>query len=466
MNVLYEAIKPFSPVGRTCSLADIEYAYQHYPNVIGSSLGEEFYWYYNNEIAREYVERHHILAAKYGRVFHWADLHKMGWNELARRPEYASRQMASVILPLLKTTEPYTAYITQGHIAGWYTAGLAENTGTQADTWYWASVGFRKAGENSFGIRQGYQQLIPPVAYLQHWLLSMMQGGAVFSNEWGAIAGRNGPNELWTRYYEPFFKGIIEHNMIPTRQEYTESVKVVVKGDLPKDFPAVERYGFSPPDYGPFKALYSELYKARDPIKDFIPKNGRYGLIPVLPESVTDFKRHGIQVVSLMDLQTPEQVHAVFDPLYPETTKGDALVLQVGRSLVIMNCNENLDVDQSYEIPFPGDGLVKSMKGEICLHKYIMGKHEDEGRRLWIQANVSIASPEKSTFLSDGRVMEGTYETRDTRITFKCSQEPRVYWEPEDADVRTAWNQGSGQLHVTLPHDSGAVSITLEEPNR
>jgi hypothetical protein len=291
----------------------------------------------------------------------------------------------------------------------------------------------------------------------------MMQGGTVFSNEWGAIAGSNGPNELWTRYYEPFFKGIIEHRMIPTRQEYTEAVKVVVKGDLPENFPEVERYGFSDPDYGPFETLYTELYGAGNPIKDFIPKKGRYGLIPVLPESVNDFRHEGIKVVSLMDLQTQEQVYAVFDSMYPEIYKGDALVLQVGKSLVIMNSNENLDVDQYYEIPFGGKSLVKSMKGDICMQKYIMGKHEDEGRRLWIQANVSIASPDKSTFLSEGRVLEGTYETRDTEITFECTEEPGLYWEPVNAEVRSSWNPGSGHLHVTLPHDSGAVSLTIEK---
>ncbi|MFC2113023.1 glycoside hydrolase family 98 domain-containing protein [Bacteroidota bacterium] len=466
MKVFYDAPVPFGPTGRVSSLADIEYAYQHYPAVLGSCIGEQFYWYFNNEIEREYLLRHNILAAKYGRFFHWADLHKIGWNELAKRPEYASGEMASVILTLLKTTEPYTAYITQGHIAGWYLARLTNITGTQADIWYWASVGFRKAGENNLGVRQGNHRLIPPVTYLQHWLLAMMQGGTVFANEWGGIAGRNGPNELWTRYYDPFFKGIIEHRMIPTREEYTEATKVIVHGELPEDFPEVERYGFTDPDYGPFKVLYEELYGARDPLTDFIPKNGRYGLIAVLPESVTDFKHEGIQVVSLNDLQTPEQVHETFDPLYPKSYEGDALVLQVGKSVVIMNSNENLDVDQSYEVPFKGDGLVRSMKGSICLHKYIMGKHEEESQHLWLQANVSIVSPEKTTFLSGGRVKEGTYETRNTEISFECSEKPELSWEPKDAQVQSSWNPESGLLKVTLPHDDGAVSITLEKPAR
>ncbi|MFC2113024.1 glycoside hydrolase family 98 domain-containing protein [Bacteroidota bacterium] len=466
MKVIYAALVPYATHGRICSLADIEYAYQNNPNVIGTCLGEVFYFYFNDDLAREYIERHHILAAKYGRVFHWADLHKHGWNELAKRPEYATGKMASVILPLLKTTEPYMPFVTQGQIAGWFLAGLAENTGTQADPWYWAAVGFRKCGENDFGMRQGNQAQIPPVSYLQHWLLGMMQGGTIFANECGAIAEGGKPNELWTRYYAPFFNGIIQHKMCPTREEFIESTKVIVRGDLPKDFMMDKRVGFTPPDYGTFDVLYKELYNASDPLKDFIPKNGRFGLIAILPESVTDYQHEGIRVVSLNDLQTPEQVHATFDPLYPKTYEGDALVLQVGKSIVIMNANENLDVDQTYEIPFDGDGLLKSMKGSICVHKYIMGKHEDQGQRFWLQSNVSIVSPEKTTFLSEGRVKEGTYETRNTVITFECSEKPELSWEPMDAKVKSSWDPESGLLHVTLPHEKGAVSITLEKPTK
>ena len=452
MRVFFEAMIPYGPLGRTNSLADMEYAYQRYPSVIGACLGENFYTYFTDDIAREYLERHHILAAKYGRVFHWADLHKLGWNELAKRPEYKDKAFAAVTLPLLKTTEPYTAYITQGHIAGWWLSGLANNTGTQADIWYWASVGFRKCGENGFGIRKGNHRLMPPVVYIQHWLLAMMQGGAVYANEWGSIARNGKPNEMWTRYFVPFFAGMIEHNMIPTREEFIAATNVIVHGDLPPDLPMKERVGFTAPNYGPFKALYETLYNASDPVTDFIPKNGRYGLIVVLPESVRNFQCDGVKVVSLHDLQRPEQVHAVFDPLYPETYKGDALVLQVGNSIVIMNSHENLDVDQNYEVPFQGNGIVQSMRGDVCVHKYIMAKHENNDQRFWLQANVSI-------------IKERIPETRDTVITFRCREKPGFSFEPKNAKVQGTWDSERNLFKVVLSHEHGAVSMTLEKPD-
>jgi len=462
ISIFFEAMVPYGPQGRINSLADMEYAYQHYPSVIGACLGENFYSYFTDDIAREYLKRHHILAAKYGRVFHWADLHKLGWNELAKRPEYKDKAFAFVTIPLLKTTEPYTAYITQGHIAGWWLSGLANNTGTQADIWYWASVGFRKCGENDFGIRKGNHRWMPPVVYIQHWLLAMMQGGAVYANEWGSIARNGRPNEMWTRYFAPFFEGMIEHKMIPTREEFIAATKVVVHGDLPPDFPKEERVGFTAPNYGPFEVLYKELYGASDPLTDFIPKNGRYGLIAVLPESVTDFHEEGVEVVSLNDLQTPEQIHRTFDPHYPKTYEGDALVLQVGKSMVILNSNENRDVDQSYEVAFKGDGLVESMKGRVCVHKYIMGKHENDHQRFWLQANVSIVNPNKN----NERVREDTYETRDTKITFKCQEKPDFSFEPQNAKVQGTWDSERNLFKVVLSHEHGAVSMTLEKLGR
>ncbi len=102
------------------------------------------------------------------------------------------------------------------------------------------------------------------------------------------------------------------------------------------------------------------------------------------------------------------------------------------------------------------------MNGDICVHKYIMGKHEDKGRRLWLQANVSIVSPEKSTFPTEKTVKEGSYETRDTEIIFECSEEPKLSWEPSGTKVQALWDPGRKLLRVNLPHDEGAVSITLE----
>jgi len=183
-------------------------------------------------------------------------------------------------------------------------------------------------------------------------------------------------------------------------------------------------------------------------------------LVAVLPESVRDFKLDGVKVVSLHDLQRPEQVHTVFDPFYPETYQGDALVLQVGKSLVILNSNENLDVDQSYEVPFQGSGLVESMKGNICVHKYIMGKHEKDRQRFWLQVNVSIVNPDKN----NGRVKEDTYETRDTEITFKCKEKPDLSFEPKKAKVQSTWDSENNLFKVVLSHEHGAVSITLEKP--
>lgn len=163
--------------------------------------------------------------------------------------------------------------------------------------------------------------------------------------------------------------------------------------------------------------------------------------------------------VSIADLQTAASVRRVFDVAHPDKPAGDALVLQVGGTVAVLNSNENRDMEQTSDIPFKDRGLVTGLRQTIRLQKYLLGKVEMDGR-FWLQANVSIVGP--MTRIQPNRGPEpGTHEVRDTTLAFACRARPQLQVQPAQALKSSTWDAGTRELRLTLGHELGAVEIPL-----
>jgi len=119
---------------------------------------------------------------------------------------------------------------------------------------------------------------------------------------------------------------------------------------------------------------------------------------------------------------------------------GDALVCRVGETLTVLNSRENEDVTESFAVPLKR-GPLAAISGTIGPHAYMVGRIEEGGRRLWLQAN-------------------SEYPDRDTRLSIAWSHKPRWQVVPVSATREARWDEQARRLVLRLSHKDGAVEVT------
>jgi hypothetical protein len=249
---------------------------------------------------------------------------------------------------------------------------------------------------------------------------------------------------VFTRYVEPFLRAVAEHQLVPTKEEVLENVKLAVLQDKPHEKEVYSEQQF----YGPYTALYSSTYgfdqKGAD-IYEYFPNTGRYYYFPLLPYGTEELKRGDgseVPLVNMSDMADKKKVKEAFDNAYKKEYDGDALVTMPGEKVFIINTNENKDITQSYRIKNPGNTKLLSLEGKIGPHAYLIGKGENDGRSFWMQANTA-------------------YPDRDTELKFECIAEPDVKVVPASGLIKSEWDKKTGALDITLSHAEGAVEVTL-----
>jgi hypothetical protein len=254
------------------------------------------------------------------------------------------------------------------------------------------------------------------------------------------------------RFQLPFIRGVIRHQLVPTRQQVLDNVRLAVYNDQPVGDSNATK-GTPPgtdPYYYEWKPLYEGTYGFRDykeipgTLMEFFPNTGRYHYFPVLPQGNVDLGK-GIQSLPLSELSDPSVVKARFDDAYPEWYQGDALVNLVADTLTVLNSHENLDLTESYSVPLPHRGNFLEISGTIRPHAYVMGKFEDGNQRLWLQANTEY------------------FERGDTtELTLLCKHQPQVQVTPEMAAKVNHWDAATGKLTLHLSHDDGPVEVEVQ----
>ncbi len=463
--ILLETNSPMGINDQFPSLAEVEWLFQNYPNVIGAYGGENMQGITSN---LPYVRNLLQLCAKYGRLFMQGD----GNYSAVKLHEICSDAQA---MNLIKKYSKYITlaqknniwnlqYATQSSMMGMWLAGIVGNTGSWEDGgWYWEQVGMRRLGE-WYGRRSGELEYMPPTFWVLTWIHGMNSGCAVLFAEGqpGSTIDCYSPNpfketpkaiwdnkgnttEVFTRYVAPFLRAVATHQLVPTKDEVLENVKLAVLQDKLHEKEVYTTEDF----YAHYTALYSNTYGFEDSaawVYEYFPNTGRYYYIPLLPYGTGALKRaDGSEVaqVKMSDMTTDTAVKKAFDAAYKKRYEGDALVTQVGDKVFIINTNENKDITQSYKMDNPGGSKLLSMAGRIGPHAYVIAKSENGGKTFWLQANTP-------------------YIERDTQLSFVCDEKPKVKATPESAMKEMKWNAKSGTLDITLSHTDGAAELTID----
>jgi hypothetical protein len=433
------------------SLAYVEYLFQNFKHCIGIAEGEHFsgmYWEKGPEgnLAEcDYVHRAWTLAAKYGRFYFFADGDggSYRWPAFTVKEKEEMLKYRQALVPMFKTTNGDMALHTYGAMSGILAAGYSDNTGVWVDEWIWPCCGFGKLGEiipddkiwsvrRSLGTRQ-----CPWMYDIQMWLMGIASGATVFHLESAHQFTKEGLGaKNYNQVFMPFIKAVVEHQLIPTRQAYLESIKVAVQSDLALAMAAGKHQKQYTGDFEYLKKLYA-LEALGD--REFIPNESRYGILTLLPPEAKPVRPETV-MIQQREMKEPESI-AIFEKAYPKKAQGTAFTWGCDGTIIVTNTGENKDAEQTYEMPL-GNGFVQALRGQIGVHQFLIGK---EGKQdFWFQVN-------------------GEYRDRPVRVTLQCKQELGIMIKPESAKQKMLWNPVTRCIELELSIAEGAVEVTVEK---
>ncbi len=433
------------------SLTDVEYLFQTYPNIIGVCVGENFwnYWNWEADGTKEYITRLIKLCAKYGRLYIWGDGNgtTFKWQQFASNDYWINimAEYGEYMTLSQKNNVNHTMHTTQGALMGIWLSDWVSNLGSWSECWYWNDAGFAELDEY-LGPKMGYIEDFPRNFYNMSFMHGIAQGAAVFNVDGQGTTGSikasiwntdGQTTETFTDYVVPFIRGVVNHNLVPKKEDVLENVKVAIA--QPERFENIPHEG----DYGIYQALYDQTYGFRTDGKwyEYFPNTGKYYYFPLLPYGVNTLP-NSARIETLSDMDDPAYVSSVFDAEYSEPYLGDALYSTVGDSVFIQSTRENSSDIETYDIA-ADNANISRITGDIGAHKYIMGKFEAGGSRLWMQANTE-------------------YWQNSTEIEFECLWKPLVSADPAGAVMSESWSPETGAYNIYLTHLYGAAELTLD----
>jgi hypothetical protein len=452
------------------NLADLEWVCQNLPNFAGIQGGETLSNLYaqprpgQDNGDADYHRRMTMICAKYGKIYQEADgtYRDDKWQDLMDKQGAFMRQYGPWLVLTQKNNIIRRQFYSQSAALGLWLGGITHQHGAWEDGgFYWQNAGFGQLGE-CFGERSGVLRTMPRNFWSLVFVMGVSRGCGVYSldgqtlmenpKEIARFPHAKFPAAIWTtegktsdtfqRFVAPLIRGIVEHDLIPTREQVLENVQLAVYNDKQTsgDEQAWPHYA----EYGP---LYAATYGFRKmghidgQLWEFFPNTGRYYFIPVLVQGNQPLAPH-VKNVPVSQLQDVAQVKPTFDAAYPARFEKDAFVSRVGDTLTVLNSRENDDVTESYSVPLT-TGWLTQLSGQIGPHAYLVGKLEDHGRRLWLQTNTE-------------------YPDRDTHLTITCTRQPACQIEPPLAAKEARWDEGARTLNLRLAHECGAVEVTLQ----
>lgn len=397
------------------------------------------------------------------------------------------------LVPMHKNTKPWATLENVSALQGAWMTGLVGDWGLWNDQWTWTYSSFGNAGElPPYNKADQNVRKVPYTYFLRQWLWAISQGAAVNCIEDPLTFTREGKvNSSFTKYLYPFIKGICEHHVTPSRAAVVAKTKAAVdpfgtyqtaRGPWRYDPLTVfftyldEPTAFEPKSYDPFTVLFRNTYGfspeysgttaagrmfPREPslpdrlTRETLPNTARYYCLPILPHPSAE-PPAGMARVKLAEIRTDAAVKATFDRLYPADPYGTkAYAVEVDDSFFVLNGNENRDVDQYFKLRL-GDGVIRSLEGNLPFQNLIFGKREGPDR-YWFQAN---------GYCGDGSTPGQRYvcASKPTVITFACRQRPAVAVEDGKAGRMTIaepWSAATQRITLRFDHTDGAVSFTI-----
>ncbi len=256
---------------------------------------------------------------------------------------------------------------------GFYAADLAGNWGPNSEDWIWWEAGLGPLFKEPVGITKAHRMwesvfTYPEALFGTEWLQAAAGGASVYSLEcpFHGFAEFFGSEKsftpAWHNVLLPLTRKLIHDEIIPSREEVREKMKVAYKPAcfLPKEYADDELFQGL---YGPEE---SSLY-------EWLASTGRYFYLPILPELAGDETSALFEnIITTADYAAKFEGNqaakrAYFDEIYPEISKGDSWVVKQANNWFLANPNENRDVATSFDFELSNGA---SLAGTLSTHAY------------------------------------------------------------------------------------------------
>jgi len=506
------------------STTELEDLYKNNPNVQGVVTGENTWQAidgYANPVYRDFevswLQKVIEISGKYGKyVVAGEGSYAFAWDKYLGQEEPSNNQLnpddyqwlspqllidnPGTFIPTAKSNIFWSHHQMDSAVFGSSIAGLTQHHGVWAEAWFWGDAGysngvFVEEVENTADFTT-----MPHTTWLQTMLKGVARGASVyhFGGESGVSENRgiydvskdaivdddgeiyiddfgnvNGHeySSFWDmyghatlgfqRYIIPFIQAVTGHDMIPSKQQVMDNIKIAV------DPGPVESDKGNFVCYGHYSSLYRYTYGINDFLEvtsdtdegeieestsgcryEMIPNNGRYYSIPVIPHPANSFDLGNIQLVSIQDLQTQQQVTDLFNANYPDQFTGTAWMNRVSNMCYVMNSHENMNQQQTFGFTFTGS--LQSFSGNSMPHSYLLASVNTAQDSIWFHVNA-----EHGPAYTDDRtsIIEMQWATEPSTVTVL----------PADALVSQSWDADTGTLSLSLSHSNSNVEVTVTE---
>ncbi len=357
------------------NLPALERLMRNHPRILGWIAGEAKF---PDRVAARYLK----LAGKYGR--RWGLLGGSGGGGNGYLVPGANKRVYSTLethspyfLNMMKSQNPYTPFAGYLNLVGLWLSGRQRHWGAEAE-WFQPHKVIKDAN-------------IRGIDWMQPLLMGLAHGATVYRLEAFMSHGKRptgwNPKKLefgaaWTRAVGPFYVDILEHDLIPTRDEVMENVKVALQP------PPRMTVGHSrKTETYPIDLVYG-IHGIEDHWRQWMQHETRYYMVPVLPALATEKERSRFErVVNPARFDTADEARKFLNQYYPpEPEDNEAFAVLVGDTGVITNGEGKASDAKPKRFRMRlTKGPVDTIRGSVGYHQYLILKQKDDG--LFIHAN-------------------------------------------------------------------------------
>lgn len=451
--------------------AQVDNIFANTTNCVGIESGENF-WTYSTTTVNMVLDMLRVCK-KYNKKYILGE-GAWGFNSFTRflNENYTTLKnegLGDYLLPVFKNTKPMGALVSQSAVMGAWVSGLTAGFGTWNDEWIWTYASFKNANQFPAYLKsENNYTLVPYTHYLKSWLLTIAMGGNTAFMETPSFSRAGVADANSYPYFTPFVKGLIEHNIMPSKSAVLSKVKAIAdpySGTYNLSNGTTAAYtatnlvtyrstvvAYKPISTGtyidPYGRLYNNTYgiwndtaytnmgsvtdkyysypktSTGQPalpnalMRELIPNNARFYIIPALPHAnAAASVPAGVEVVPLSSYQTDAELKDKFNTLYPATAnEGGAWAVEIDNSFFVINSHENADIDQNFTFNL-GTDVIEKIDGVMPFQNILFGKREGTDN-YWFQSNgYSVKNGTTSG-------QKYTCTVKPTVLTFKCKAEP------------------------------------------
>ncbi|MBI1373669.1 MAG: hypothetical protein GC159_13145 [Phycisphaera sp.] len=461
-----------NPSGMKSGLPEIEWLFQHCPNVIGVSYAE-----FTRELWTRPWEQDHLaalieLCARYGRYLMWADGISGAdpWLAFCDAPRFASllKRYGDHIVLGHKSNISVNAWASQSEVLGMWLDGVVGHQQEHLEAWYWEAAGFGDRLDLFFGRHSakfktgGDAMAMPPGFHLQQWTAALARGVEVYTlgapvysiagdrmrdcSATAVMAKGGQPTNVFNDYYLPWMRFVVDNEMTPDRAAVEANVGLrLVAAPLPSDhgnyaplaayLPAFDAaYGI---DQTPWKLKPERQLPASGNtpmLWESLPNSGEHGLVAIMPANASAGATPPAIPTTSFNATALRRMVAI------DSSNVFAAVWNDSR-FVAVNASENKNITGSFEVRFK-DGPARSIGGPMTVHKYLLGRRDARSVVMHLNGSPRIVRDADPPLWS----------IDDSTLYITADAEPRVSVTPAEALVETRWDAAARRLALTLRH--------------